>query len=110
MRKSLSILLYMILYQGEITASSGRVVEVRRAPYWGPRGARYNVQFFFKIVPYKPKIIVASQKKIIIITHLYDNQFINYGLLFKKYNPINSSITTPISEKSYTIISNITTL
>ncbi len=27
-------------YQAEITASSGRVVVVRRAPYWGPRGAR----------------------------------------------------------------------
>ena len=28
------------IYQAEITASSGRVVVVRRAPYWGPRGAR----------------------------------------------------------------------
>ena len=27
-------------YHAEITASSGRVVVVRRAPYWGPRGAR----------------------------------------------------------------------
>ena len=27
-------------YHVEITASSGRVVVVRRAPYWGPRGAR----------------------------------------------------------------------
>ena len=30
------------LYQAEITASSGPVVVVRRAPYWGPRGARCN--------------------------------------------------------------------
>jgi len=27
-------------YQAEITALSGPVVVVRRAPYWGPRGVR----------------------------------------------------------------------
>jgi hypothetical protein len=31
---------YGNFYHVEITASSGRVVVVRRAPYWGPRGAR----------------------------------------------------------------------
>jgi hypothetical protein len=35
----------------EITASSGRVVVVRRAPYWGPRGARWNFLKNIKIVP-----------------------------------------------------------
>ena len=56
-------------YHAEITAMSGPVVVVSRAPYWGPRGARCNWLLNPLRINYKTNKTlhtlnkVASQKK-----------------------------------------------